>query len=43
MRRKIDRFLTHHLNGCCTTLLLCLTCVKTYVKIKVSKLSTFHE
>ncbi len=40
---KIVRFLTHHLDGCCTTPLLCLTCVKTYVKINVSKLSTFHE
>jgi hypothetical protein len=37
------RFLTLHLDRCCTTPLLCLTCVKTYVKIKVSKLSTFHE
>ncbi len=24
-----DRFLTHHLDCCCTTPLLCLTCVKT--------------
>src|ERR1700694_5106095 len=43
MRLEIGRYLTHHLNCSRTLQHVCLTCVKTYVKIKMSKPSNLHE
>ena len=43
MRLEIVRFLTHFLNHARTAPHVCLTCIKTYVKIKMSKPSHFHE
>jgi hypothetical protein len=43
MRIIFGRLMTYHLGRCYTSPYVCLTFVKTYVKIKISKPPAFHE